>query len=283
MYGRSERHFLRKKNHKIQAVAKQVALLAGRFALLGALVLAGIYVLDPARHPADVAQHFALSQIHYQGLNQLDREELDSLIFSSVSTDLLFIDLDRVRALVESESWVKEATIRRKMPDGLSIHVIERQAVAVAAIDGELYVVDQEGVILDRPSSQHPPLDRPIVKGLKNVARENAREENAVRMGTYLRVLTELTLYNPSISEIDVATPNSVAVIPEGDLVPVYLGDRDYLARYETFISQKELYDRLKQEYGIIEFVDVSYDDKIIFHTPRGKEKTVTAAANDRS
>ncbi len=163
------------------------------------------------------------------------------------------------------------------------IHITERQPAAVAAIDAELYLVDQEGVILDRPGPQHPSLDRPIVKGLKNVARENAREDNAVRMSTYLTVLTELTSYNPSISEIDVGIPNSVAVIPQGDPVPVYLGDRDFLARYEIFVSQKDLYDRLKEEYGIIESVDVTYDDKIIFHTPRGKEKTVTAPANDRS
>lgn len=283
MSGRSERRFLRKKTHKINIVAKQVTLLGGRVTLLGLLVWAGVFVFDPAHHPADVAQLFSLQQIRYQGLAQLDREELNSLIFQSVSKDLLFIDLDRVRALVESESWVKEATIRRKLPDSLLIHVIERQAVAVAAIDTELYVVDREGVILDRLSSKHASLDRPIVKGLKNVARENAREENAVRMGTYLRVLTELTRYNPSISEIDVGTPNSVVVIPEGDPVPVHLGDKDFMARYGTFISQKELYDRLKEEYGIIESVDVSYDDKIIFHTPQGKEKTVTAPVNDRS
>ena len=274
---------MKKTRHSFRIIAKQLALLGGRILLLGGLVLAGVFVLDHTRHPVDVVELFSLKQIHYQGLSQLDREALDSLILQSVSEELLLIDLDRIRALVESESWVKEATVRRKLPDGLFIHITERQAVAMAAIDTELYVVDREGVILDRPGSQHPSLDRPIVKGLKNVARENAREENVLRMETYLRVLTELTLYNPLISEIDVGSPNSVAVIPEGDPVSIYLGDKDFLARYETFVSQKELYDRLKKEYGIIESVDVTYDDKIIFHTPRGKEKTITAHAADRS
>ena len=283
MSGKLEKLFLKKKEHSFRIIAKQLALLGGRILLLGGLVLAGVFVLDHTRHPADVVELFSLKQIHYQGLSQLDREALDSLIFQSVPEDLLLIDLDRVRALVESESWVKEATVRRKLPDGLFIHITERQAVAMAAIDTELYIVDREGGILDRPGSQHPTLDRPIVKGLKNVARENAREENALRMETYLRVLTELTLYNPLISEIDVSTPSSVAIIPEGDPVSIYLGDKDFLARYETFVSQKELYDRLKEEYGIIESVDVTYDDKIIFHTPRGKEKTITAHAADRS
>ena len=124
-------YFLKKKEHSFRIIAKQLALLGGRILLLGGLVLAGVFVLDHTRHPADVVELFSLKQIHYQGLSQLDREALDSLIFQSVSEDLLLIDLDRVRALVESESWVKEATVRRKLPDGLFIHITERQAVAI--------------------------------------------------------------------------------------------------------------------------------------------------------
>ncbi|MEE2822041.1 MAG: FtsQ-type POTRA domain-containing protein [Acidobacteriota bacterium] len=274
---------MRKKTYKGQGLAKQLALIFGRVSLLAVLAISGVLVLDHSRHAADVAKVFSLNQIHYRGLAQLDREELDELIFQNVSEDLLLIDLDRVRALVESESWVKESTIRRKLPDGLLIHITEREAAAVAVIDAELYIVDQAGVILDNINAENTSLEYPIVKGLKNVARENAREENAVRMGTYMRVLAELALHNASISEIDVGIPASVSVIPEGDPVPIYLGDKDFLKRYETFVSQKDLYDRLKEEYGVIESIDVTYEDKIIFHTPRGKNKTVTAQANGRS
>ena len=51
--------------------------------------------------------------------------------------------------------------------------------------------------------------------------------------------------------------------------------------RYETFVSQKDLYDRLKEEYGMIESVDVTYDSKIIFHTPQKKGGTVMAQTSN--
>jgi hypothetical protein len=94
-------------------------------------------------------------------------------------------------------------------------------------------------------------------------------------MQVYLRVVDELDSHNPSISEVDVETPEQVAVIPMDDPIPIHLGDEDFLRRYETFMSQKDLYDRLKEEYGTIESVDVTYDNKIIFHTPQKKGKTV--------
>ena len=262
---------------------RAIALFCGRIVLVGLMVGVGAYSLDYSRHPPEVTRLFQLKQIHYQGLLHLDRQALDSLIYQSIPENLMFIDLDRIRDLVESESWVKEATIRRKLPNQLFIHIRERQSAAVAAIDNELYVVDAEGVILDRPGPSHQSIDRPIVRGLKNIARENAREENALRMRTYLRVLEELTSYNHSISEIDVEAPERVAVIPDDDPILIYLGDKHFLTRYETFVSQKDLYDRLKQEYGIIESVDVTYDNKIIFHTPREKGGTVTAQTSNQS
>ncbi|MCH7803826.1 MAG: FtsQ-type POTRA domain-containing protein [Acidobacteria bacterium] len=258
-----------------------MAILCARIVLLGLIVLVGAYALAYSRHPTEVAMRFQLEEIHYQGLVHLDRRALDALIDQSVSKNLMSVDLDRIRDLVESESWVREATVRRKLPNQLVIHIRERQAIALAAIDNELYVVDEGGVILDRPGPSHQSIDRPIVRGLMNAARENAQEENILRMQVYLRVVEELASHNRSISEVDVETPEQVAVFPTEDPIPIHLGDDDFLRRYETFMSQKDLYDRLKEEYGTIESVDVTYDNKIIFHTPQKKGTTVMAQTSN--
>ncbi len=277
MFGKSEKLSLNRTLNNSRRTFKSMAILCARIVFLGVIVLVGVYSLAYSRHPPEVAMRFQLEQIHYQGLVHLDRRALDGLIYQSVSKNLMSLDLDRIRDLVESESWVREATIRRKLPDQLVIHIRERQGVALAAIDNELYVVDQEGVILDRPGPGHQSIDGPIVRGLMNAARENAQEENILRMQVYLRVVEELAPHNRSISEIDVETPKQVAVIPTEDPIPVRLGDNDFLMRYETFVSQKELYDRLKEEYGMIESVDVTSGNKIIFHTPLKKGGKVMA------
>jgi len=277
MFGKSEKLSLNQTLTSSRRTFKTMAVLCARIVFLGLIVLVGAYSLAYSRHPPEVAMRFQLEQIHYQGLVHLDRRALDALIYQSVSENLMSVDLDRIRDLVESESWVREATVRRKLPNQLVIHIRERQAVALAAIENELYVVDEGGVILDRPDPSHPSIDRPIVRGLMNAARENAQEENILRMQVYLRVVEELASHNRSISEVDVETPEQVAVIPVDDPIPIHLGDDDFLMRYETFMSQKDLYDRLKEEYGMIESVDVTYDNKIIFHTPRKKGETVMA------
>jgi len=281
MFGKSEKLFLNQTLTSSRGTVKSMAILCARIVFLGLIVLVGAYSLAYSRHPPEVAMGFQLEQIHYQGLVHLDRRALDALIYQSVSENLMSVDLDRIRDLVESESWVREATVRRKLPNQLVIHIRERQAVALAAIDNELYVVDGEGVILDRPGPSHQWIDRPIVRGLINAARENAQEENLLRMQVYLRVVEELASHNRSISEVDVEIPEQVTVIPADDPIPVHLGNDDFFMRYETFVSQKDLYDRLKEEYGMIESVDVTYDSKIIFHTPQKKGGTVMAQTSN--
>lgn len=216
---------------------------------------------------------FDIETIEYQGARRFDAEAFNLLLLKSFGHNLLTLDLDRVRALVEAEGWVKHAVVRRRLPDRLCLYLTEREPEAVAAIDNDLYVVDEEGVILDSFGPDYEYLDRPIVKGLGNTARENAIEENERRMRAYMALLQDFQAdernYAEQISEVDVADPNRVAIIPVSEPITIYLGHDSFASRFERFLAQRDLYERLKQKYGLIEYVDVTLDNKIIFHTPK--------------
>lgn len=263
-------------SHKRNRLA-QVTLVSLRI-----LALAFVFSLSGySLYYAQSSSHFELRKIHYEGVVHVNQEALDRLIKQTFPKNILSVDLDRLRTLVESESWVKRARIRRRLPDRLLVYVIEREPAAVAAIDNELYLVDSEGIVLDRYGPRYRSLDKPIVKGLKNVARENAQQENTTRMAVYLQVLKELDSplqdYSRSVSEIDVQDPERIVVIPADEPVPVFLGEDQFLKRYQTFVSKKKLYRQLKERYGTVESVDVSYDHKIIFHTPHGQGGAVVS------
>ncbi len=277
MSGKSERPFLNKGTEQKRSKLKSAVTFLAQLVAAGLIVLPTAYGVHYAYHQPAASLHFGLEQIEYQGLIHLERERLDPLILGSLPKNVLLVDLDQLRKLVETESWVREARVRRKLPNRLLVSISERRPAAIAAIDNELYVVDAEGMVLDPHGPRYHSINHPIVKGLRNVARENAREDNAQRMQIYLRVLAELgdsgEDYSQLISEIDVENPERVAVIPDGDPIHIYLGNSNFLIRYQTFLSQKDLYDRLKEQYGLIESVDVTYDNKIIFHTPQEKEE----------
>ena len=247
---------------------------AGRFLGTGFMILALLMALRHASYSSPGATLFGLRDIRFEGTEHLSWQKLKSFMLETYSGNILRIDLEQLKDLVESESWVRTATVRRQLPGQLIVRVRERVPVAVAAIDQDLYIVDEEGVVLDRYGSSHVQLDGPILKGLGNIARENpsASRENLEKMGIYSRLMSDLSSsegdYTRSISEVLLADPDRVAIVREDDPVPIYLGNGRFRERYENFLAQKDIYQQLKKEYGHIEYIDVSFENKIIFHTP---------------
>jgi len=246
----------------------------GRLLGTGLLVVGFLFALRHATHSPQGETLFGIRDIRFEGTRNLAWQKLRSFMLETYSGNILRVDLEELKDLAESESWVRTAIVRRQLPGRLIVSVRERVPVAVAAIDQDLYIVDEEGVVLDRYGSGQVQLDGPILKGLGNIARENASATrlNLEKMGIYSRLMSDMRSsegdYSGSISEVLLADPDRVAIVREDDPVPIYLGSDRFRERYENFLAQKEIYQQLKKEYGRIEYIDVSFDNKIIFHTP---------------
>ena len=268
--------------HRNRENLKRVARSTARIALVVALVSSILYGVLLFNNLTTSARTFHLQGVTFQGLEHADEDRLQQLVQPLVSTNVLTVRLSEVRKRVEAEAWVRSAVVRRRLPNQLEVYVQERTPEAVATIDGELTIVDPEGVALAPfgPGFQH--LDRPIVKGLLSPAVEGARASNSRRMQVYLRILDELEAgdqdYTATISEIDVGDVRRVKVIPSREPVPVLLGEGDFLQRYETFISRMDLVQEVKNKHGRIDWIDVTFDNRIIIHTPRGKDQSTVEA-----
>ena len=253
---------------------RKLLIFAGRLLGTGLILLGLLMAIRHASHSARGETLFGIRDIHFEGTRHLSWQKLRTFMLETYSGNLLRADLEQLKDLVESESWVRSATVRRRLPGRLIVSVRERVPVAVAAIDQDLYIVDEEGVVLDRYGSSHLQLDGPILKGLGNVARENpsATRENLEKMGIYSRLMSDLSSsggdHTRSISEVLLADPERIAIVRQDDPVPIYLGSGRFRERYESFLAQKDIYQQLKKEYGRIEYIDVSFENKIIFHTP---------------
>jgi hypothetical protein len=262
---------------------KFATLYLGRLLIVASILFSIGYGLQYAQNSSYGQERFSVRRLDITGIKNADKAALEALVRRSLPTNLLQVDPGQVRELVESEPWIKSATVRRLPPDRLVVALEERQPAAVATIDGEFYVVDADGAVLDHYGARHKSIDGPIVKGLINVARENAREDNQERMRAYLAVITDFKTaaedFLSYISEIDVGNPRKVALIPTDEPIPIFVGDRAFLHRYQTFKNSRGLYEELKRQYGNIEYVDVTFEDKIIFHTPQTQQALMRSEA----
>ncbi len=79
--------------------------------------------------------------------------------------NLLSVRLGACRTRLLADPWIREASVRRQLPDRLEIRIVEHQALAVAEVAKDRYLIDADGLPFKRWSSGDPD-DLPVVTGL---------------------------------------------------------------------------------------------------------------------
>ena len=91
---------------------------------------------------------FEVRNVLVSGRSKTDRETLVEALGVRVGEAILAIDLEAARARVTALAWVRDAGIRRRLPDTLVIDLVERRPLAIWQHQGELFVVDSAGEVI---------------------------------------------------------------------------------------------------------------------------------------
>jgi cell division protein FtsQ len=76
-------------------------------------------------------QRLPVQEILFSGqMKVLNETTLEELIRTNVTQSFFAIDVNEVHALLEAQAWVYSASIRKRWPSRLYVHIIEQTAVA---------------------------------------------------------------------------------------------------------------------------------------------------------
>ena len=131
-------------------------------------------------------QGMRVENILIEGRENTDPDLLLAILNTREGEPLLDFDPAAAQALIEQISWVKTATVVRRLPNTIYVRLVERIPYALWQDKGKVVVIDQEGVILT-DSLRGEYSDLPILGG--EGAAQNARE------------LIELLKAEPSVYE----------------------------------------------------------------------------------
>jgi cell division protein FtsQ len=93
------------------------------------------------------SSYLAVQGVKVSGVEQLSAEQVEHAAAVPDGEPLVKVDLDRIRARVQSLAPVRSADVSRQWPDTVLITVVEREPVAVVEIGGTLRGMDADGVI----------------------------------------------------------------------------------------------------------------------------------------
>ena len=114
--------------------------------------------------------YFRVAEIYVEGNLQVATDEVVDSLGLTPGTSLLEVDLASLSRRVMSNPWIKEASVRRRLPLALTIQVVERVPEAVFIADRR-YLLSADGVILTELDNE----DLPTLPTLRAAARRRVR------------------------------------------------------------------------------------------------------------
>ena len=227
---------------------------------------------------SDYVRGFTLNvhRVLVEGNTQLSDGEILQLLGLSESPNILTLDLEAVRANLLRSAWVREVEIERILPATLTLRIAERRPVAVAVLD-ELYLLAEDGTLLDQLSPRYETGELVLARGLREDARISPqRLELAGRLAAALGRDERLAAL---VSEIDVrGGSQSVSLHLRAPPVTVLVSGNSMIARLgET----APLLDGIEENYARLEAVDLRFDGRVYLrlHDATGAESGEMSAS----
>jgi cell division septal protein FtsQ len=236
----------------------------------GAVALAlgyGCYRTSVIAARAHVLQ---VDRILVRGNQRLSRSEVLAILNGLRGESMIWTDLDVWRKRLLATAWVRDAALRRSLPSTVEVVISEREPAGIARVNGEMYLVDDRGVIIDPYGPQYADLDLPIIDGIGAAPNEAGTLTDEMRAEFAFRVIASLKA-RPAIarrlSQVDVSDIHNAVVILSGDPAAIQLGEGQFLARLESYL---QLATALHERVAEIDYVDLRFDDRI-YVRPAGK------------
>jgi cell division protein FtsQ len=228
-------------------------------ALLVGIVAFAVYQAGQAVGEARV---LSIRDVLVDGNSRLPTSDVLDKLHGLRGEHILRTDLQQWRVRLREVPWIKDASLRRRLPSTVEVIVQERTPLAIGRLGDGLYVVDTQGVVIDEYGQAYVDLDLPIVDGLSNTRTKPGERTDEARASLAAKVIRALAAkpdVAARVSQIDVKDIRNAAVILSGDSTLVQVGEERFLERVELYL---ELGSVLRESVPDIDYVNLRFDER---------------------
>jgi cell division protein FtsQ len=241
-----------------------------RWLLAAAGLLAGGWLVYAGARFLLFSSRVALAsedQIEITGNRYVSRAVITEKFAPDFGRSILQVPLDARRASLEAIPWVQQASVERSLPNRLRVELTERTPVAFLRTGNQLALVDESGVILDRPLEGD--FHFPVAIGFDETMPRPDREK---RMRLFVAFMNEIDLSHPGasdqVSEVNLADAQDLRAALAGlpgleDQAPiqVHFGDADFGSKYGLLLDN---IGQWRASAGRVESVDLRFARQVV-------------------
>jgi cell division protein FtsQ len=195
------------------------------------VLAASIAVAWGARRYVMSSPRFAIRTVLVDGVQRRSAHEVATAGGIEVGKNVFALDPAMAGAAIATDPWIERATVTRRLPSTIHVAVVEREARALVAIGGELYLATRDGDLFKKIGADDP-ADLPVVTGVtaEQVARDRAGAVLAVRGA--LDVLEDMERAGVArrypIQEIHIERDGTLEIVIGKEGIAIHLGQPPY-------------------------------------------------------
>ncbi|MBW1988272.1 MAG: FtsQ-type POTRA domain-containing protein [Deltaproteobacteria bacterium] len=245
---------------RLAALCRAAAVCGGFLVLFSVTGYAFLWMYDTAVH----ASCFTARSVEVSGNVRLTKQEILDRAGVAVGQNVLSVRLGQARERLLADPWIARATVRRQLPDKISIEVSEHVPMAVLDL-GERFLMDTRGEIFKRAGAGECE-NLPMVRGLAFSDVTVAGQKPTPVYGAVVDFLrarrqTDWVLPGSVVSEIRVDRDLGLTVVAGRPAVAVHLGFDRFA---EKLVRLHHVLD-LNQGQGLrVKSVDLMDPDRVV-------------------
>ena len=223
-------------------------------------VSAAFYALDGLVH----SSLLRVRKIVVHGHVRLSNGEVQALVEGLRGSSILTVDLPEYRARLLESPWVADVALRRVLPSTIEVFVSEREPVALCRINGQLYLVDRSGTIIDEFGPKYRKFNLPIIDGATRAPSSGEPIVDERRIALATRVIDDVAsdaALAARISQIDVSDLFDVVVLLDDDPALLHLGTEKFAERLNGYIGLAE---RIRETVPDIDYASLQFENRIV-------------------
>ena len=262
----SKRNRIKKKNKGLfGGILKFIKLTA-----VIALIIPVLYLIDKGYGFMSDSLNFSrldsylrVHSVRIKGNSFITEDELSPFIQMTEGHNILLVDIKDIANKLKRHAWIKDVSVRKEFPDTILVDISERTPSVYVNNNGDLYLADEEGVILGDKADNL--LNLPVVYGVNLPKMSVGNKTRVEELLPAIEVKRDLA----SIPWIDIST-TGIEVEDQGQIVLHLQGYRIRLGKGQYKEKLQHFYEISKnlQDKGIpYKEVDLRFDNQVIIKT----------------
>jgi cell division protein FtsQ len=202
---------------------------------------------------------FSVQTIEVEASRRLTEREVARRAGVETGTSLLGLDLRAAEQRLLTDPWVRSVRITRKLPHTLRIQMQEHEALALASLDGEIFLVDAEG---------EPFKVWPVLTGVTFDALAKDRPGALARLATGLTVLEHYERLPVSraqrAQEVNLSPDGSVVLVVGARGVSLHLGQGPWPRKLLMVAEVLRTFEHKRELPGVVFLDNALHPERVV-------------------